>query len=80
MDYKLYTYTHKIENEPVGTKTPTTMQYITDASDNVLYYNLNNSGWNRGSGIELMLDDPELIFERTLSREEVENDLFLDIV
>jgi len=76
--YKLYEYVvEAIMNDEV---VYTTMKYIIDEQQVVVYYSLNNDMWYKAEGIELLhLDiDDKLVFKKNISEQELKNMLFLE--
>ena len=76
--YKLYEYVVEvIMNDEV---VYTTMKYIIDEQQVVVYYSLNNDMWYKADGIELLhLDiDDKLVFKKNISEQELKNMLFLE--
>ena len=56
----------------------TTMEYITDCKWNVIYFNLNGSGWNKTQSIKIEKNNPDLKFIGYLTKKEIEEKLFID--
>jgi len=76
--YKLYEYVvDAIMNDEI---VYTTMKYIIDEQQVVVYYSLNNDMWYKAEGIELLhLDiDDKLVFKKNISEQELKNMLFLE--
>ena len=78
--YKLYEYVEPIVDDREGTIEPTTMKYIADANGNVHYTNLNNMGWEAVEYVTLSLISVNLTFNGDMSKKEVEEMVFLDVI
>ena len=55
----------------------TSVRYIVDDKENILYSNMNDGSWIKCSG-KLDLVDTNIMFERTLKKKEIKEKFFID--
>lgn len=73
-NYKLYEYRYTNEDMTIS------MRYIEDSNADVIYYNLNGSGWKVASRVRVLRDDEHLTFIKDMTREELKSEIFVDSV
>lgn len=75
--YREFHYYYHPSDEPSQPLPVTFVKYIVDKDDNVLYYDLNESGWISANKSKLIPDGRHK-FIRNLSKKELEKELFVE--
>jgi|GEM_PF-4901260 len=78
--YRHYEYIYESEETADYGMTTTSMQYITDSKGNILYYNLNGSGWGDSGTGKINATDPNLVLIGKLTSKQLAEVLFVDKV